>query len=137
MRTSLLLITALVCAAALAGCTPADPKNVPKAADEVFDRLKDRRYDALYENASDPFKKTYTKDEFVKKMKDLESFGQLLSVAPDHDPQVAEENGDKIARCAYTAKFSLAEGPFNISLRGNDNCRASRSIIGTSITSAS
>jgi hypothetical protein len=120
MRKSLLLITALVCVGTLAGCTPADPKNVPKAAQEVFDRLKNRQYDALYDNSSDPFKKTFTKDEFVTKMKELESFGQMLDVAPDKDPQISEEGGDKIARVAYTAKFTLAEGPFNLSLRGND-----------------
>jgi hypothetical protein len=120
MRKILLVLAAIVFAGMLAGCTPADPKNVPKAAQEVFDRLKDRQYDALYDKASDAFKKTFTKDEFVKKMKELESFGQLLDVAPDGDPNVAEEGGDKLARVAYTAKFTLAEGPFNLTLRGND-----------------
>lgn len=120
MRRIVVLAAVLACAGAVAGCTPADPKDVSKFASEIIDRLKDRKYDLLYDQSSDAFKKTFTKDDFVKKMKDLEGFGQLLEVEPDGEPAVTEEDGDKIARVPYTAKFTLAEGPLSLTLRGND-----------------
>lgn len=110
----------VACAVLFAGCTPADPKEVPKSAEGVFSSLKDRKYDDVYDDASDAFKKTYQKQEFVDKMKELEGFGQLLEVKADGQPTVEESDGDKIARAPYAARFALAQGPFSLTLRGND-----------------
>jgi hypothetical protein len=119
MRTPL-LVAILVLALSAVGCGPAENGEVPDAAQQIFDLLRERRYDAIYDGAAVSFRKSNTKADFVERLRALESFGQLAEIVPAADPSIVADGETRFANARYTARFAFAEGPFELTLRSND-----------------
>lgn len=110
----------LASAALVAGCGPADPGLVPDAAQRVFDMLRERKYGEIYDDASATLRKSHPRDEFVARLEALEGFGQLVETEPSADPLFVEEGQGRLATARYRARFTFAEGSFELTLRAND-----------------
>jgi hypothetical protein len=119
MRKSLAL-SLLAAALLTVGCGPADAGRVPEAAQRIFDQLREREYERIYEDASSAVRKAYGRDAFLNRLRDLESFGQLVEIEADGAPTIVEEGHARVATARYTARFAFAEGPFELKLRAND-----------------
>lgn len=119
MRITLAL-TLMAATLLTTGCGPADAGRVPEAAMRIFDQIREQRYEVIYEDASSAVRKTYGRDAFLNRLRDLERFGQLVEIEANGAPTIAEEGQGRVATARYTARFAFAEGPFELKLRAND-----------------
>jgi hypothetical protein len=93
-----------------------EQRDIARAGDALFAKIAARDYDGAYESASDAFKASNSRGDFVKKMQELELFGKLTKADQKDAPELADDGGRHTAKLRYTARYTLGEGPFDVTL---------------------
>jgi hypothetical protein len=103
--------------AGLFSCSRKAPdSDITRFAEEFFRYMKARNYDHLFLMKAMEFQESDPKAKFVQDMKELESFGSVVSFSAEGPPEFSLEAGGRIARVSYLATFALGEGTFALKL---------------------
>jgi len=81
-------------------------------AEEFFKYLKARDYEHLFGMKAREFQESDPMAKFVLDLKDLESFGSVVSFSAQGAPEFSQEGGGRIGRASYLVTFALGEGTF-------------------------
>ena len=102
------------------------PRSPEAAARDFFERLRDREYAALYENASSPFRDVNSRKETLTRLEGLADFGQLVETRPVGELEVSGPDGNRTATGRWEAEFALGEGTFEVTVREEAESRSWR-----------
>ncbi|HLG17019.1 MAG TPA: hypothetical protein VJH03_21325 [Blastocatellia bacterium] len=113
-RKLMVLCLALVSTAPITGCSKeARSEDVDKAADVFFERLKSAEYDAIYDDAAQPFKEQNSRAATLDNLKQIAAMGRImkhtrLSMSFD------KEGGARICLPAYAVIFDAARAEITL-----------------------
>jgi hypothetical protein len=124
MKSVRVAVLLLLCGATVVACA-SEPEvaqgpgaRSPEAATrDFFERIRDRDYGALYENASSPFREVNSRKETLTRLEGLDDFGQLVEARPVGEVRISGPEGNQTATMDYEAEFALGEGRFEVTAR--------------------
>src|SRR5215213_2321445 len=124
----LVLCTALgvSCASEPEAARASGARSPDAAARDVFERVRDREYAALYESASSPFREINSREETLERLEGLDDFGQLIETRPVGEARIEGTEGSRTATMDYEVEFALGEGRFGVTVREDPASRAWR-----------
>lgn len=100
------------------GCSASEapPQDVDKAAAVFFERVKSAEYDAVYNEASEEFKKNVARATAVDSMKQIAAMGRIQSF-DRLTFKIEDEEKNRIASPVYSVLFDRARADITVNFK--------------------
>jgi hypothetical protein len=102
----------------LIGCSASEapPQDVDKAAASFFERVKSAEYDAVYNEASEDFKKNVARATAIDSMKEIAAMGRIQSF-DRLTFNIQGEEKNRIASPVYSVLFDRARADITVNFK--------------------
>ncbi|HET8677219.1 MAG TPA: hypothetical protein VFO63_15590 [Blastocatellia bacterium] len=102
----------------LIGCSASEapPQDVDKAAAVFFERVKSAEYDAVYNEASEDFKKNVARATAIDSMKEVAAMGRIQSF-DRLTFNIQGEEKNRIASPVYSVLFDRARADITVNFK--------------------
>ena len=102
----------------LIGCSASEapPQDVDKAAAVFFERVKSAEYDAVYNEASEEFKKNVARATAIDSMKEIAAMGRIQSF-DRLTFNIQGEEKNRIASPVYSVLFDRARADITVNFK--------------------
>jgi hypothetical protein len=102
----------------LIGCSASEapPQDVDKAAAVFFERVKSAEYDAVYDEASEDFKKNVARATAIDSMKEIAAMGRIQSF-DRLTFKIEGEEKNRIASPVYSVLFDRARADITVNFK--------------------